>query len=579
MAQPTIKEAKTLLWFHWGYESFRPGQEEAISAVLSSRDVLAVLPTGGGKSVTYQIPAMLMGGVTLVVTPLVALMRDQVSVLKSRGINATALNSSLSNYELDQRYNDVEHGRYPLLFVSPERLHTRVFKARAHRLNISVVVVDEAHCISMWGHDFRPAYRKICTVYPLIGRPPVMAVTATANPAVRRDIVTNLALVDPRVVVKGFDRSNILWSASETYGKKKALAHLARDISGSGIVYVSTRRAAEDWAAWLSSSGVAAAPYHAGLAAAVRNDAQLRWMRGELRFLAATGAFGMGIDKPDVRLVVHLQLPSTLEAYYQEAGRAGRDGHPAYAAVMYSQEDFSWLQSRIVEDFPTKARIVAVYQAICNYAHVSIGEKPTKPLVSNLHAITRSTGLERRVVWQAIRLLEESGVWTRLSFPRGTVLLNVAWSPDQLARYAQEVSNRSLGHLVVRLIRNIPREAFGGWQAVQVQQLSGRVGLSEARLRAGLGFFAERGMLRWISADKTCLLCLNQPRTVRVPVDASLLSERRQGALDRLAEVVRYVETTSCRRHLLLSYLGEEAPGTCARCDNCVGSQESPIDR
>ena len=309
----------------WGYESFRPGQREVLEAVLDGRDVLGVLPTGGGKSLCYQIPAVLGEGLTLVISPLIALMQDQVEGLRSHGIDATFINSTIPKYEVEQRWTDAEHGRYDLLYMAPERLTTDVFRARAERLDVSLLAVDEAHCVSEWGHHFRPDYLEIPAGRSLVGDPPTVAVTATATPAVRKDIVQLLEMSDVAEVVRGFDRPNIIWSVFRTENKWAKLKDVVEGVDGSGIVYTATRSGVERWTRRLNDLGMRVAGYHGRMDGDEREQRQQAWVQDELRVIVATNAFGMGIDRPDVRLVVHYNLPKNLEGYYQEIGRAGRD--------------------------------------------------------------------------------------------------------------------------------------------------------------------------------------------------------------------------------------------------------------
>ena len=374
MTPPPFDAALAALQRHWGYAGFREGQRDVIEATLAGRDALAVFPTGGGKSLLYQLPAVLQGGLTLVVSPLVALMHDQVEQLAARNVPAAALTAALSRREIDQRWTDAEFGRYRLLYVTPERLQSELFLARAERLPVVRLAVDEAHCISEWGHDFRPAYRRLAEARALLRTPdgdpvPVLAVTATATPEVRRDIVEQLALEDPLVLVKGFDRPNLVWSVLRDEDKTDKLVEIAAVVGGSGIVYAGTRNGTETWARVLQREGIAAEAYHAGLDAATRAAVQRRWLGGTTRLIVATSAFGMGIDKPDVRVVIHVALPPTLEAYYQEAGRAGRDGRKAWAVVLFNEGDVDLPRVLAEEGHPDAKTVQAVYAAAGNGQH------------------------------------------------------------------------------------------------------------------------------------------------------------------------------------------------------------------
>ena len=513
MKQATLQDARNLLWFHWGHAQFRAGQEEAIAAVLAERDVLAVLPTGAGKSVCYQIPALLRGGTTLVISPLLALMQDQVRGLHACGIAATSIDSSLTTYEVDRRWTDAEFGRFRLVYVSPERLHSDIFMARAARLPVTFVVIDEAHCVSTWGHQFRPAYRRIAEAYPLVGHPPVMAVTATATPEIRRDIVDGLGLRSPVAVVRGFDRPNILWSVVRTEAKREVVRAVLSRGAGSGVVYAATRRAVDTWAKWLGGAGYAAVAYHAGLAPDVRRKAQTAWLADQARFVVATSAFGMGIDKSDVRLVLHVGLPPSLEAYYQEAGRAGRDGMPAHAVLVYSGDDVALRRTMTVNSHPDRHHARAVYDAVCNNAQVAVGSLPASPVLLDFEAVSARTGFSHARIRSAVDLLVEQQVWHAIRPRKDSGLLCFTQSAGILGQYAYGVNNKALEQFVLSLLRHVPADAFNGWREVDLQKLANQLGLGRQRLEAGLDFLAQRSLLHWRGAQGAFQLRLRFPRT------------------------------------------------------------------
>ncbi|MDX1420776.1 MAG: ATP-dependent DNA helicase RecQ, partial [Rubricoccaceae bacterium] len=485
---------------HWGYASFRGGQREVVEAVLAGRDALAVLPTGGGKSLLYQLPAVLLDGLVLVVSPLIALMQDQVEALAGRGIPAAALTSQLGARALDQRLTDAEFGRYRLLYVTPERLETELFQARAPRLAVALLAVDEAHCISEWGHDFRPAYRRIAAARPLLtdadGRPaPVLAVTATATPPVRRDILEQLALQDPAVVVKGFDRPNLVWAVYRGESKARKLREIAESVPGSGLVYAGTREGSALWAERLRGQGVTAEAYHAGLDAETREAVQRRWLAGETRVIAATSAFGMGIDKPDVRFVVHVALPPTLEAYYQEAGRAGRDGRRAWAVLLVGDGDESLPRALAEEGHPDAATVQAVYAAACSLAQVPLGSEPDGPVPLAPEALARVSGTTPLAARAAIDRLADAGVWARLPAHPHPALVRAHLPPEALRAYADARQNAALGRFVRLLLRRLPPGAFEGWADVDLAALERETGLGRDRLLRGFDFLAQHDLL------------------------------------------------------------------------------------
>ncbi|PSQ70193.1 MAG: RecQ family ATP-dependent DNA helicase [Bacteroidetes bacterium QH_2_67_10] len=510
-ADERADEAREALRRHWGHDSFRPGQREAIGAALAGEDALVVLPTGGGKSVCYQVPALLEDGLALVVSPLIALMHDQVAALKARGVSAAFIDSTLSRRAVDQRWTDAEHGRFDLLYVAPERLQSELFEARAERLPVGLLAVD----------------------------PPTMAVTATAPPEVRRDIAEGLALRDPKKVITGFDRPNLVWSVFRTEEKRRRMKALVNGVDGSGLVYASTRRRTETWAAWLDEQGVAADYYHAGRDAEERAAVQADWQAGETRVVAATNAFGMGIDKADVRFVAHVDLPASLEAYYQQAGRAGRDGKRAYAVLLCQPSDAQTRRALIDSAHPTGREVNHVYTAVCNLGQVPLGSRPEAPLAVKPEAVRRLTGFSRGKVRSAIDLLERAGAWAKRTPHPRFGLLRFEHAADAIRRRLAAMENRALAAFTRALLRTVHAEAFARWRDVDLRLLEQRTGLERPRLLRGLAFLRR--------------------------------AERR------LRDVERYARSLGCRRRYLLAHFGEAHPPRCGRCDVCLGRHEPPV--
>ena len=573
---PDLATARALLQEHWGHQGFRPGQWEAIEATLAGRDVLAVLPTGGGKSILYQLPALMKEGFVLVVSPLVALMHDQVDALGRRGIPAFALTSELDYRKIDQAWTDAEFKRYKLLYVTPERLETELFQARAERLPISLLAVDEAHCISEWGHDFRPAYRRIAAARSLIrdteGQPvPVLAVTATATPDVRRDIVEQLGLEDPTLIVRGFDRPNIVWAIYRDENKAQKLAEITGAVEGSGIVYAGTRRGSEEWAARLREKGISAESYHAGLQAERKTEVQRRWLDNTTRFIVATSAFGMGIDKPDVRLVIHVALPPTLEAYYQEAGRAGRDGERAWAVLLFQESDARLPQALADEGHPDAATVQAVYAAAGSLAQVPMGSEPEGPVRLDPNRLAEVAGTTPRTARAAIDVLTDVGVWQRIPPRSHRALVQVLQPAEAIRRYATGLSNASLADFMRALLRGLPPEAFSEWREVELRPLEKQTGLERKRVLRGFAFLAEQGLLRFYPPGEGLQVTFNGARTAKAALDSASLARSRRRAARNLDAVLSYARSVHCRRHQLLSYFGEKAPPRCGRCDVCLG--------
>ena len=573
-ARPTLDEAREVMRDRWGYPDFREGQREIIEAVLSGSDVLGVLPTGGGKSLCYQVPSLLSDGFTLVISPLIALMQDQVAGLRARGIEAAFINSTLSRRDVDQTWTDAEHGRYRLLYVAPERLHTDLFKARAERLDVSLLAIDEAHCVSEWGHHFRPDYLTIPEGRERLGNPPTMAVTATATPNVRADVIEHLDLDDPVEIVHGFDRPSLVWSVFRTESKRSKLRDVVDGVDGAGIVYAATRRGVEQWTRWLKREGVEAAGYHGGMPSPRRSTVQDEWIDGTTRVIVATNAFGMGIDKPDVRFVVHVDLPSSIEAYYQEAGRAGRDGDPAFAVLLFQPPDGDTQQALIDASHPTAREVREVYDAICNAGQVPIGSEPDEPLVVDDDVIMKLTDLGRGKVHTAVELLERQEALRVLPRRRHHGLIRFSEPANKIRRYADQLNNHRLAGFVREVLRTVHADAFSDWWPMDLRRLERRTELGRDRISRGLQYLEQHGLLKWRPPGDALRVELTIPRSQKLPVDDRSVQKARRRAERRLAYMIRYARSVTCRRRFLLNYFGEDAPERCGRCDVCMGRHE-----
>ena len=570
----TIDEARRAMQNRWGYEDFRPGQEAVLEALFEGQSVLGVLPTGGGKSLCYQLPAVLTEGFVLVVSPLIALMQDQVEALQSQGIAATFINSTLPRYEVEQRWTNAEHGQYDLVYMAPERLSTDAFEMRAGRLDVPLLAVDEAHCVSEWGHHFRPDYLEISAAREHLQAPPTLAVTATATPTVRADILELLDLPDATEVVRGFDRPNIVWSVFRTENKWERLRAVVDAVPGTGIVYTSTRRGVKRWRKRLAGHGVAAAGYHGGLDAEARETRQQAWVDDEVRVMVATNAFGMGIDKPDVRFVVHVDLPSSLESYYQEAGRAGRDGKKAHAVLLYRPPDADTQTSLIEASHPTATEVQEVYDAVCSVGQVPVGSEPDGPLVVDVEAVLKTTGVSRTKVRTAVDLIDRQGAWTVLPHRKHFGLLQFDSTVRNVRQYADSVQNRALGEFVRTLLRVVHADAFREWWPLDLRLLARRTELSRERLRRGLRYLEERDLLRWQPPGRALRLEFSHPRAAKLPVDGQAVQAARDRAETRLEHMLRYARSVTCRRHALLTYFGEQTAERCGACDVCLGRHQ-----
>jgi len=575
---PSLPEARAVLQKHWGYADFRPGQREVVEGVLVGHDTLAILPTGGGKSICYQVPSVLHDGLTLVISPLIALMQDQVAQLKAHRVPAAFINSSLSRREVEQRWTNAEHGQYELLYVAPERLESDLFMARAERLRIRLLAIDEAHCISEWGHQFRPAYRRIAEARTHMGDPPTLAVTATATPEVRRDIVEQLQLRAPRVIVRGFDRPNIVWSVFQEANKQQKVQDIVQAVPGSGILYAATRRGVDKWARWLNAQGVSAVGYHAGLRKEARQEAQEAWITGEHRVVVATNAFGMGIDKPDVRFVVHVAMPSSLEAYYQEAGRAGRDGARAYAVLLYHPSDEATQEALIENSHPSATEVRQVYDAVCNLGQVPVATLPDDPVVVNLERVAHLTGCARGKIRAAMALLEQQDAWRQVPTRPHHGFVRFRKTVAQLRAYSRSLDNQALAAFVQEVLRAVHAEAYQRWWPLDVGWLARRTDVSTARVQRGLAFLEGRGLLDWHPPDGALRLELCFPRAQKLPIDTAAVARDQKRAAQRLRDMRRYARSVGCRRQFLLGYFGEGHPDRCGTCDSCLGRHTpSPI--
>ncbi|MBA2573070.1 MAG: ATP-dependent DNA helicase RecQ [Gemmatimonadetes bacterium] len=578
MTQPTLDDARQVLHRYWGYDQFRPGQDVAIETILSGRDTLTIMPTGGGKSLCYQVPAMLMPGVTIVVSPLISLMKDQVDTLDRVGLPATFLNSTLSGGEMAARLDAAQQGRVKLLYVAPERFDSEHFQQRLGRLKVSLLAVDEAHCVSEWGHDFRPSYLRLGGVRGLLGDPPIAALTATATPEVRQDIIRQLALRDPPATVTGFDRRNLIWKvlpAKNESEKDRLLLKLLRGREGSGIVYASTRKNVDAISAMLNGVGVRTVGYHAGLPDADRKRLQESFMSGETPVVVATNAFGMGIDKRNVRVVVHYNMPGSLEAYYQEAGRAGRDGGEADCVLLHAYADrftpaFFIEQAhparKLVEDTLVALRRSADDAGLC-----------VLPAVELARLVPGAKG--DRQIGSAIRILEEHGLVRRLvAGGTATVRLRMIATPERITRELSGGTRDAELHLLRSLWRYAGKQGvYRGFEAEwwELAEMTG----GRARTTGLLDALQAEGFLEWRAwddAEGVQLLDRTTP-AARIPVDWRSAERRKAREMKKLQQMQGYAYCEDCRRGYVLRYFGDpEAMRECGACDNCLGTIPAP---
>ena len=568
-APAPVEDIHSVLERVWGYQRFRPRQEEIIRAALAGKDTLALLPTGGGKSLCFQVPALAMGGLCLVVSPLIALMKDQVSRLKKLGVPARAIISTMSAAEIDNALESAALGKYAFLYVSPERLASDLFLARLPRLPLCLIAVDEAHCISQWGYDFRPSYHNIGEVRKLRPEVPVLALTASATEAVAQDIMERLAFKAPHLIRGSFQRPELTLWISKGEDKQGRLLRVLRHVPGTAIVYVRERRSTTRIATLLQQQGVSAAAYHAGLASEERDRIQQQWTDGTLRCMVATNAFGMGIDKADVRVVVHLEPPPDLESYYQEAGRAGRDGQPSFAFLLTGPGDRKKMEERFTGSYPSLEHVRKVYQAFADVHGIALGSGLLETYPVDTRALAARTGLPALTISHSLKALELDG---KLSLSDGVRSPSrVFIIADQRLIYGMRVNDSRNGPLLEALLRT-----YGGLYEEPVL-------IDELRLAKSLKWQSETVIKRLKEMDQQRVLSYKQrsdaptatlltPRAdaQRMVLDPAALAQRKQRALDRMNAMIAFVDNNDeCRSRRLIRYFGEEQSTDCGTCDVC----------
>jgi ATP-dependent DNA helicase RecQ len=563
-------DIKEILEKYWGHTSFRSTQEEIIRAILVGTDTLALLPTGGGKSVCYQVPAMTQEGLCIVISPLIALMKDQVLNLTNRGIKAMAINSLMNKREIDIAMDNCVYGNYKFLYVSPERLSTEIFKARAKKMKVNLIAVDEAHCISQWGYDFRPGYLKIAELRDLLPGVPVLALTATATPDVVIDIQKQLLFKKQHVISKSFERKNISYVVQKQEDKLARLLKVCKGVKGSGIVYVRNRRKTKETADYLLSHDITAGFYHAGLASSIREQRQEAWMKNELRVIVCTNAFGMGIDKADVRFVVHLDLPESVEAYFQEAGRAGRDEQKAFAVLLWNEHDKQELEENIQNGFPPIHEIKQCYQALANYYQLAIGSGLGKSFDFDIAKFCDTYKLKQLTVFNSFKFLEREGYLSlsdaflqpsRVFFPKGKEAL-----------YKFQVANQKYDEIIKLILRSYPG-MFEQYVKISETDLARRANANRTDIIRTLEYLDKMEVLSFIPQTELPQLLYTRERcdAKDVRISAEHYLERKQKALSRVDSMISYCSSShQCRSRLLLAYFGETDSSDCGHCDVCL---------
>lgn len=566
---------KEILKQYWGYDRFRDLQEDIITSIGEGKDTLGLMPTGGGKSITFQVPALAKDGLCLVVTPLIALMKDQVQNLKSRGIKALAIYSGMTRQEIIIALENCIFGNYKFLYISPERLDTEIFRVKLAKIKVSMITVDESHCISQWGYDFRPAYLKIAEIRQLLPNVPVLALTATATPEVVKDIQERLHFKEENVFRMSFERKNLAYIVRQTENKTGELLHILKSIPGSAIIYVRNRRRTKEITELLNGEGLIADFYHAGLDDATKDIRQQRWQKGESRVIVATNAFGMGIDKPDVRLVVHLDLPDSPEAYFQEAGRAGRDGEKAYAVILYAKSDKTTLNKRVPDTFPDKEYIRQVYEHLQYYYQMAMGDGQDCIREFNIEDFCRKFKYFPVPVNSALKILTQAGYleYTDEQDNASRVFFTV--------RREELYKLHKLGDEADKLIQVILRSytgLFTDYTFINEDSIAIRSGFTRQQVYDILIRLSKLHIVDYIPHKKTPYIIYTRERidSTRLQIPYSVYEERKERYKVRIKAIIDYVTTdTTCRSRMLLRYFGEINEHKCGICDTCISQRDT----
>lgn len=564
---------------YWGHPDFRPVQEDIIKSVAAGHDTLGLLPTGGGKSLTFQVPTLAGEGMCLVITPLIALMKDQVEKLVQKGIKAMALHSGLSREEIDIGLNNAIYGNYKFLYVSPERLATEIFRIRLPRMNLSLVAIDEAHCISQWGYDFRPSYLKIAALREQVPDVPFLALTATATPRVIDDIQEKLQFREKNVLRSSFHRENLVYTVKHVEDKEHYLLELLHQLKGSGIIYARSRRKTRDLANYLRQEKISCDYYHAGLPQEARNRKQSEWMTGHTRVIIATNAFGMGIDKADVRFVIHADIPDSIESYFQEAGRAGRDGKMAHAVLLYSPSDKKSIEQRVRMSFPEIDQIKQIYRAIGNYYQIPVGAGKHQVFDFNVADFAARYKLSIMTVYSSLKFLQLEGYLELTEEIFNPSKLNFLVNRDELYKF--QIANVDFDAFIKLVLRTYTG-LFTEYVTIYEESLANQAGVKPELIVQYLRRLSAMGVIRYIPQKKTPVIIFTEERldVKSVRISREHYADRKKEYISRLDTLMDYASGNErCRNLYLLAYFGEKGRERCGYCDVCMQENAPDVNK
>ena len=563
-----MRSALNILHEYWGYPGFRKNQEQVVESVLSGKDTFALLPTGGGKSICYQVPGLTLEGICIVVSPLISLMEDQVEDLESRGIKARSLSSGMTPRQIDETLESCKFGQVKFLYLSPERLQTEIVRERIKQMNVNLIAIDEAHCISQWGYDFRPSFLKIPELRDLTDAP-FLALTATATPKVVEDITQRLQLQTPTLIEGSFFRPNLHFRVIHTERKWQMMAQLYKEAPATGLIYVRTRRLASETARILGEMGIPSSYYHAGLSREERGKRQREWQQSNELVMAATTAFGMGIDKPDVRWVFHLDLPENLESYIQEAGRAGRDGKPSECILFHGPDDEARISSWVLDNLPDEGFIRNLYKALGNHFQIAFGSGQGESYPLDMEAFTQKYSLGPGRVYQGLKFLEAQGVLTFQERGQGKDLGQFLVDAEDLYHFqVQNPRYEDLTRSLLRLHPGIMSEPV----RLDLYGLSRQLGTSKDEVKKGLQYLQHRTILEYSPATTLPVLLFHQAREPEkyLRIDRNLIDQRVRAKKERLRSVIDYVNNDRvCKQRQLVEYFGQELERDCGTCSVC----------